>query len=396
MKRKIRSTSIIREDTKSTNRPPISNSIRIKGIIILSLVLLVLVIINFSFLTASDSEEKIAETVIPNSNYDQWFADFRNVLSEFYIPSQWISGMNRIEKYISSDEELLTLRISFPREYAIHPSIFALIHIAEHNNLQLIESFERLSPCTMNLGLTGSNQKMIQIKFREDADLVWHSGQVAVVIDDFGYKMDETINDFLNIPFPITFAIIPGTDYAQQIAKKAHEAGYDILIHLPMEPLRSKVEQDGFTIMANMSERQVEQIVKKSMEVIPNAIGVNNHMGSKATANRMTMARLMRVLKKYNLLFLDSLTNRKSVAYQLANQTGVSALRMTTYLDNPNNSKTVSQKLEGVINNLDRAPNPIIIGHSRKETAQILTEEIPRWAYSGVSFVRLNQLLENL
>jgi polysaccharide deacetylase 2 family uncharacterized protein YibQ len=289
----------------------------------------------------------------------------------------------------------MMLNISFPKQFSIHPFIFSIVQLAEEHNLQLVESYERLSPCSMIISMTGSKKKMIQIEFKENPELIWYSGKVAIVIDDFGYSMDATIQYFLNIPFPITFAIIPGTKFAGQIANKVHQAGFDVLIHLPMEPLRSEVEDNGYTIFTNMSERQIEEVVRRSIRKIPYAIGVNNHMGSKATTNRMTMARLMRVLKKYNLLFLDSVTNRSSIAFPLANQTGVSALKMTTYLDNPKNSKTVGQKLEGVINNLSKKPNAIVIGHNRKETAQILLKEMPRWAYLGVSFVRLNELLEN-
>jgi hypothetical protein len=116
-------------------------------------------------------------------------------------------------------------------------------------------------------------------------------------------------------------------------------------------------------------------------------------MGSKATADRRTMARFMQVLKKYNLIFVDSFTTRKSVAYRMAVSQNVPALKLTTYLDNRESSLGLAQKLEEVVKNLPKEKNAVVIGHARAETARLLPAEMARWAFRGVRFVRLRQLL---
>ena len=394
MQRNLRSTSQQKQTKTKQSSSQTLNSNKILMVLFLGIFLILLIYINnSSWISPKEQPEKVAQK--PQSDLSQWQSDFEKTLAKNFMSVQWIRNFSQLEKFSDSETEEFTLRISFPKEYPIHKLIYSIIEISEKNYLNLVESYEKISPVSLQIGFACSNGKLLQLNFREKSDLVWHSGKIAVVIDDFGYKMGESVQQFLNLPFPITFAVIPGTQYAKKVAQTAKESGFDVLIHLPMEPLNSKVEDNGYTIFTRLSERELNDVVKKANKLIPNAIGVNNHMGSKATADRRTMARLMRALRKYNLLFLDSVTNRNSVAYTLAAQTGVPALKMTTYLDNPNSDKSIEKKLEEVVKNLKTNKTAIVIGHDHKETAQILTREMTRWAFHGVNFVSLNELLEN-
>ena len=162
-----------------------------------------------------------------------------------------------------------------------------------------------------------------------------------------------------------------------------------------MEPLNTKVENRGYTIFTRMNQTQIDAVLTRARKAVPYAIGVNNHMGSKATADRNTMELLTNSLKKQNLLFVDSGTSRNSLAYLLACQKGIPALKLTTYLDNPESSQTLKDKLREVVEALDGTHTAVVIGHDREETARLLSDEMARWSFQGVKFVRLNELLEN-
>ncbi len=392
MKRNFRSGKRI-----SANKRSISSRTavfaRLKWIAFLSILVLVLFYVNQAVFAPAQKPEKEAQSEV--TDFSQWRNDFETILSRFYFPSEWVKGLNRLDKFAASGERELTVRITIPGKFSIHKMIFAILQIARENHLQTVESYEKLLPNFFRLSFTASGGKLLNLQFKTDADAEWYSGKIAVVIDDFGYKKSGSVDRFLRLPFPIAFSVIPGTEYDELVAQKAHDAGFDILIHLPMEALNTKVENRGYTIFTKMSEKQIGEAVAKAKKKIPFAVGLNNHMGSKATADRRTMTRFMKALKKYNLFFLDSETNRKSVAYLLAQKAGIPALKLTTYLDNPQSSKSVAQKLEEVVKNLEKTRTAVVIGHDRNATAKILTEAIPHWAYHGVSFVKLNELLEN-
>ena len=137
-------------------------------------------------------------------------------------------------------------------------------------------------------------------------------GKLAIVIDDIGYHPKEDA-EILAMPKEISVAIIPAAPYAKIRNQQAKAQNHDILIHMPMQPVSNiKIEEGGLTL--GLSEAQVNERVKKAKSIVPNAIGMNNHMGSAATADATLMTYLMTALREQHLFFLDSRTIGKSVA----------------------------------------------------------------------------------
>ena len=137
-------------------------------------------------------------------------------------------------------------------------------------------------------------------------------GKLAIVIDDIGYHPKEDA-EILAMPKEISIAIIPAAPYAKIRNQQAKAQNHDILIHMPMQPVSNiKIEEGGLTL--GLSEAQVNERVKKAKSIVPNAIGMNNHMGSAATADATLMTYLMTALREQHLFFLDSRTIGKSVA----------------------------------------------------------------------------------
>lgn len=392
MQRKLR--SIPRSLHKSKRAAQSKIFSRLKWITFLLILSIGMFYLNNSFTTLMRLNLTGESPNLPTTDLSRWRDNFEKIMLRLYVPTQWVSGLNQFQGFSNPEVREISITISFPKEFSIEKLIFSLLQNSKQNHVQLVESYEKLLPCQFGISLACPNGKLIQINFKEDLNLAWYSGKIAVVIDDFGYKIDKSVQSFLSLPFPVTFAVIPGTKFAKQVANKAYRAKSDVLIHLPMEPLKSPVEDDGFTVFTNMSEKQLEEVISKSIAAVPHAIGVNNHMGSKATMDKKTMARLMRIIKRHNLYFLDSVTNRQSIAYSFAIQTGVLALKMTTYIDNIYSSISVEQKLESVVKNLKNTKTAIVIGHDNQKTAKILAKEMIRWRYLGVKFVRLSELFD--
>ncbi len=59
--------------------------------------------------------------------------------------------------------------------------------------------------------------------------------QAAIVIDDFGNNMFGT-KEMMNLPFPITVAVMPFLPTTKRDAEWAHQAGHEVIVHMPMEP----------------------------------------------------------------------------------------------------------------------------------------------------------------
>ena len=86
--------------------------------------------------------------------------------------------------------------------------------------------------------------------------------QIAVIIDDIGFDL-RLVEELARIRAPIAFAVLPSAPHAAEAARLLHEAGKEILLHLPMEPRSYPVEDPGagalFTNMdAGEIRRQIE------------------------------------------------------------------------------------------------------------------------------------------
>ena len=223
--------------------------------------------------------------------------------------------------------------------------------------------------------------------------LEWHDRKIAVIIDDFGYKTNPVLREFLKLPAPVTWAIIPGLPHTKDVAAVAQKQGIPVIIHLPMEPLQAKIEHGGFTIFTGMKKEIIRRIISQALAEIPTAEGVNNHMGSKLTTYQPTLILLMQVLREKHLFFIDSMTNPKSIAYKIARNQGVASLKMFTYLDNPKSSLNLDQKLAEAVAEADKKGQAIVIGHAREETAKLLLVELKKWKSRGIYFVPVRELI---
>jgi polysaccharide deacetylase 2 family uncharacterized protein YibQ len=216
---------------------------------------------------------------------------------------------------------------------------------------------------------------------------------VAIVIDDFGYNMNN-VDQFLAIKEPITLSILPGERYTKEVARRARERGDEIILHLPLESWRSDVKEEAVTIRSGMSGPDIDSKLKKELSDLPPVGGVSNHMGSKATEDRKVMTDVIKYLKGNGLYFFDSLTSPRSVCREVASQAGVRYARRDRFLDNDNDPAAIEAKLRDVKKLAIARGRAIAIGHDRKNTAAVLAKTMPEMSREGIEFVYLSEMVE--
>ncbi|MEH6940223.1 divergent polysaccharide deacetylase family protein, partial [Bacillus sp. JJ664] len=144
--------------------------------------------------------------------------------------------------------------------------------------------------------------------------------KVAIVIDDFGNNMKGT-EQMLSLPIPLTVAVMPFLPSTQKDASTAHSRGYEVIVHLPMEPRTGMASWLGpNAITSNLSDLEIRRRVVAAIDDVPYAIGMNNHMGSKATSDERVMRIVLSVCKERGLFFLDSKTNYWSIVSKIAKE----------------------------------------------------------------------------
>ncbi len=216
--------------------------------------------------------------------------------------------------------------------------------------------------------------------------------QMAIVIDDFGYSK-EPINAFAAISRPLTFAVIPYQPFSNEAAARGLSSGHQIILHLPMEPISQAEQSEKLTIMVTMSDSEIQAMTRKAIHEVPGLIGVNNHQGSKATADKRVMRAVLSELKANNLFFLDSRTNSQSVGADTARQMGVRTENNQLFIDNSNEVSAVKEKLRTAQDIALKHGSVTVIGHARMSTAMAVSEMIPELEAKGIQLIFVSQMV---
>lgn len=220
-----------------------------------------------------------------------------------------------------------------------------------------------------------------------------YSGKMAVVIDDCGYN-NKALGELLNTDYPFTYAIIPYKQGSTEALNMIKVAKKTPILHMAMEPNNKAAMSEGAnTIMTDMSSRKVRRILEKALDSLPGVEGMNNHQGSKATADKDTMEAVMKVMKKRGLFFLDSRTNSKSVAYDVAKKNGVRTASNMLFLDNTADPDAIFAEIKKGLAMAHKKGYVIVICHSRPATAKAWMKYGKEVGASGVKLVPLKQLL---
>jgi uncharacterized protein len=203
---------------------------------------------------------------------------------------------------------------------------------------------------------------------------------LSIVIDDFGNNMRGT-REMLELPIALTVAVMPLMDTTKKDAELAHELGHEVIVHMPMEPVKGKRSWLGpGAITTDLSDAEIRKRVEEAIDSVPFAVGMNHHMGSKATANKRVMRIVLTVCRERGLYYLDSKTTPKSVIPELAKEIGVPYLENELFFDDVYTSQHISKQAGLVAKRLKSDKEIIAIGHvgiTGNMMVDVLREYIP-------------------
>ena len=236
-----------------------------------------------------------------------------------------------------------------------------------------------------------------EAKQREDVPIVKSSEKtalVAIVIDDLGQDL-KPAREIVSLPAKVTFAVMPGFPQSRKVAELAMQNNREVLLHLHMEYRSRNGKPAPGMLRSDMTPMDFLNTFSDDVASVPGAVGVNNHEGSSLTENKEAMKFLMAELKARNLLFLDSLTSPKSVAYATAKEFGVKAAKRDVFLDNESdNEEYIHGQLEELTRMAKEHGWAIGIGHPHPATISALRTWIAESNKQGITIVPLSRLMQ--
>jgi polysaccharide deacetylase 2 family uncharacterized protein YibQ len=216
--------------------------------------------------------------------------------------------------------------------------------------------------------------------------------RLAIVIDDLGLSL-EAAERAASLPAAVTVAVMPRQPVSEESARLARHLGKEVLLHLPMEPLEFPDQDPGpGALLSGMTPEEMAQVLREDLLTVPGAVGVNNHMGSRVSAEGTSMDSLMRQLSRFSLFFLDSRTTPNSLAFQKARSLGLKCIRRDIFLDNLDEPEAIQVQLDELIKLTLSHGEAVGIGHPRDNTFNVLTENLDRIRKAGIDIVPLSRL----
>ncbi|WP_298705607.1 divergent polysaccharide deacetylase family protein [uncultured Campylobacter sp.] len=211
--------------------------------------------------------------------------------------------------------------------------------------------------------------------------------KLAIIIDDVG--TDEQAQKIAALPVRVTPSIFP-PEYQRKDTRSLARGFEHYAIHLPMEA--SSAKNNSATLRASDNYEKLRGVIAKLRADFPNAKFINNHTGSKFTADERAMQNLLRAMNEYGFLFIDSRTSPATKAKAAMNGLGMRYVHRDVFLDNQNSVAAVRKKLREAVTLAKKQGYAIAIGHPKSSTLRALANSAD--ILDEVDLVYLDEIYE--
>jgi polysaccharide deacetylase 2 family uncharacterized protein YibQ len=216
--------------------------------------------------------------------------------------------------------------------------------------------------------------------------------ELAIIVDDLGYDPAAARAVFA-LPSKVSVAVLPNLPESPAIAEEAHRRGFEVLLHLPMESLGGEDAAEKIELRVGEPAAEVSRVLDQMLLTVPHAAGVNNHQGSRATADAALMAALAAALRERGLFFIDSRTSAATRALDAARRAGVPAAARNVFLDDDEQAGAVRRQLEHAERLAREQGWCVAIGHPHGVTLDVLADALPEVEARGVRLVSASEII---
>ena len=195
----------------------------------------------------------------------------------------------------------------------------------------------------------------------------------------------------------LTYSFLPFAPHTRKLENIAYSEGKTIFLHLPLQPKGTAYSPGpGALYLQDLPEEQRVKL-KKCLQEVPRAIGINNHMGSSFTEDEGAMKNIVQEMKAQSLIFVDSYTSPGSVALQVAQDASIKSARRNVFLDNIQDEQKICNQLEKLVQIAEKKGWAIGIAHPYPATVNAMTmcgeKYLERVEYVGVPEVLADQVI---
>ncbi len=217
--------------------------------------------------------------------------------------------------------------------------------------------------------------------------------RLAIIFDDAGGSLAH-VEDIIALGRPVAVAILPHLAYSTEAARRARAAGLEVLLHLPVEPEDDTKAMGPGGVLTAMDDAEIRAVVRSDLESVPGAVGINNHMGSKGTADYRVMRVILDIVRGAGLFYVDSVTTPRTIVAPVAEEIGVRTAARAVFLDNENDETAIRRQVFRAMTVARERGSAIAIGHAQRLTPRVVMAMLPEFDRAGVVLVPVSTLVK--
>jgi polysaccharide deacetylase 2 family uncharacterized protein YibQ len=221
---------------------------------------------------------------------------------------------------------------------------------------------------------------------KREPKLLVQKPKLAIIIDDVSFERD--VDNIKALGLNLTMSFLPPNKFHPDSAKLASKESY-YMVHLPMEA-QNFSRPEPITLLVDDPEEKIMERIEQVKSLFPKVRYINNHTGSKFTSDEKAMNRLVYVLKRENIGFVDSRTTSKTKVPQVMKNYGLPYIGRDVFLDHSPDIASVKKQIKRAVKIARSHGLSIAIGHPHKKTLQALRES--KELLKSVELVRIDEL----
>jgi len=305
---------------------------------------------------------------------------------------------SQIPKNISSLDSVLDIKITVPKG---KPMEWIIWYISS----SLTSAGYRLKDCSFESEKKGAelsynaqkkNLPQLKLKVLRSSTFFSHTAKMAILVEDFGFKADQTTAAFLSFTEPVSVSMVSSRRLSTWTAQIANEYKKEILIMLPMEPLpESYSKYDGIKIKIDYPEERIKTIIKDATDAIPSFAGFCNFYGNRVLEDSRVMKIIFKEIQKHHGYFIITSESKKSIAESIARKIQLPYQKIDFTINSDNSAEIIGDSLRYCAVLAQKTGKVLVRGRASDSFITALQNTLPQIKQNGIQLVYVSEILNH-
>jgi polysaccharide deacetylase 2 family uncharacterized protein YibQ len=305
---------------------------------------------------------------------------------------------SQIPKNFSSQDSALNIKISVPKGKPMEWVIWYISSSLASAGYSLKDcSFEsERKGAYLHLKSQEKNFPQLKLTVLRSSTFFSQTAKMAILIEDFGFKADQTTVKFLSFPEPLSVSVVSSRRLSTWTAQIANEYKKEILIMLPMEPLpKSFSRYDGVQIKIHYPEEKIKSIIKDAAETIPSFAGFCNFYGNRVLEDSRVMKIIFKEIQKHHGYFVITSESKKSIAESMAKRINLPYQKIDYTINSDNSAEIIGDSLRYFAVLAQKTGKVLVSGRASDSFITALQNTFPQLKQNGIQLVYVSEILNH-